>query len=193
MNERERMSEREERDRRLLDVVRGYFFSFPFCRDWQVFAVRQMNTMMLVLSILTLVGCNGSAVRDMTFDSLESETGQKVLIPCNKNLNNNHKKSKVTHTQHPPCFLISPNCTNYSVNDAGQVVLFCGGNNCAETTDMLTGMSEFEGFEFVRINCEAEGNKEVGRPRLPMNLPMNLGEATSSRQSRRPMNLCAQQ
>ena len=153
----------------------------------------KMNTMMIVLSILILVGCNGSPVRDMTFDSLESETGQKVLIPCNKNLNNNHKKSKVTHTQHPPCFLISPNCTNYSVNDAGQVVLFCGGDNCAETTDMLAGMSEFEGFEFVRINCEAEGNKEVGRPSLPMNLPMNLGDAISSRRSRRPMNnLCAQ-
>ncbi len=57
-----------------------------------MFAVRQMNTMMLVLSILTLVGCNGSAVRDMTFDSLESETGQKVLIACNKT-------SKMTHTQ----------------------------------------------------------------------------------------------
>jgi hypothetical protein len=85
-----------------------------------------------------------------------------------------------------------PNWTNYDVNDAGQVVLFCGGDNCAETTDMLTGMSEFEGFEFVRINCEADGNKEVGRPRLHMNLPINLGEATSSRRSRRPMNLCAQ-
>jgi hypothetical protein len=86
--------------------------------------------------------------------------------------------------------MMSPNCTNYAVVHAGQVVLFCGGDNCAETTDMLTGMSEFEGFEFVRINCEAEGNKEVGRPMLLMNLPMNLGEATSSRRSRRPMNLC---
>ena len=42
----------------------------------------KMNTMMIVLSILIVVGCDGSAVRDMTFDSLESETGQKVLIPC---------------------------------------------------------------------------------------------------------------
>jgi len=42
----------------------------------------KMNTMMFVLSLLILVGCNGSAVRDMTFDSLESETGQKVLIAC---------------------------------------------------------------------------------------------------------------
>ncbi len=44
----------------------------------------KMNTMMIVLTILILVGCNGSPVRDMTFDSLESETGQKVLIPSNQ-------------------------------------------------------------------------------------------------------------
>ena len=41
-----------------------------------------------------------------------------------------------------------------------QVVLFCNGENCGELTAVLDEIGAYPTFEFVRIDCATDENRE---------------------------------
>eukprot|EP00294_Goniomonas_avonlea_P006512 CAMPEP_0114563626 /NCGR_PEP_ID=MMETSP0114-20121206/13221_1 /TAXON_ID=31324 /ORGANISM="Goniomonas sp, Strain m" /LENGTH=237 /DNA_ID=CAMNT_0001749507 /DNA_START=10 /DNA_END=723 /DNA_ORIENTATION=+ len=76
-----------------------------------------MAARILFLALLG-VSCVTGVIRDMTFEKLETEPGQKV-------------------------------------------VLFCTGSGCDEPSKILEETSSYgDAFEYVRIDCAADGNKE---------------------------------